>query len=92
MLEKTIEAYLVKRVRAIKGIALKFTSPSLNGVPDRIVFLPNGRIHFVELKRPGGIRSKNQIYTHALFESLGQCVYLIDSKVGIDCVMKEWGF
>ena len=54
MLEKQIEAYLVKSVRRIGGVAYKFTSPAHRGVADRIVCLPNGQTWFVELKTEGG--------------------------------------
>lgn len=54
MLEKQIEAHLVKRVKALGGMAYKFTSPAHKGVSDRIVCLPNGQTWFVELKTEGG--------------------------------------
>ena len=53
MREKTIEAKLVKNVRSMGGLALKFSSPGVDGVPDRLVLLPGGRIAFIELKAPG---------------------------------------
>ena len=53
MTEKYIEQKLVKAVKKRGGMALKFVSPGLDGVPDRIVLLPMGRIAFVELKAPG---------------------------------------
>lgn len=53
MREKTIEAKLVKNVRSMGGLALKFSSPGFDGVPDRLLLLPGGRIAFVELKAPG---------------------------------------
>ena len=34
-------------------MAVKFTSPGTNGMPDRLVLLPGGRMGFVELKAPG---------------------------------------
>jgi hypothetical protein len=54
MLEKQVEAYLIKRVKALGGMAYKFTSPAHKGVSDRIVCLPNGQTWFVELKTEGG--------------------------------------
>lgn len=38
MLEKDIEKALVKKVKALGGLCIKFTSPSMMGIPDRIVF------------------------------------------------------
>ena len=53
MREKTIEAKLVKAVRIMGGLAPKFVSPGFDGVPDRLVLLPKGKIAFIELKAPG---------------------------------------
>jgi hypothetical protein len=39
VLEKQIEAHLVKRVKEAGGIAYKFTSPQRRSVPDRLVLL-----------------------------------------------------
>jgi hypothetical protein len=54
MLEKNIEAYLVKSVRRIGGMAYKFTSPAHRGVADRVVCLPDGQTWFIEVKTEGG--------------------------------------
>lgn len=54
MTEKEIEAYFVKRVKAVGGKAYKFRSVTQRGVADRIACMPNGQAWFVELKRPGG--------------------------------------
>ena len=40
MREKTVEAKLVKAVKDRHGLAPKFISPGLDGVPDRLVLLP----------------------------------------------------
>ena len=53
MREKDIEQKLVKAVKQIGGMCLKFTSPGFDGVPDRLVLLPLGRMAFVELMAPG---------------------------------------
>lgn len=54
MLEREIEAYFVKSVKALGGIAYKFNSLSNRGVSDRIVVLPNGEAWFIELKTERG--------------------------------------
>lgn len=60
-LEKDIERRLRQKVEHLGGFCLKWVCPGWSGVPDRIVLLPGGRIHFVELKRPkGGRLSKLQ--------------------------------
>ena len=53
-LEKDVERALVQMVKRHGGLCLKWVCPGFAGVPDRIVLLPNGRIVFVELKRPKG--------------------------------------
>ena len=49
MREKEIEKKLVKAVKERKGMALKFICPGLDGVPDRLILMPNGRMAFIEL-------------------------------------------
>ena len=49
MREKTIEEKLVKKAKERGGVALKFVSPGLDGMPDRIVILPDGHVGFVEV-------------------------------------------
>lgn len=53
MSEKTIEKYLKKEVEEYGGFSRKWTSPGHASVPDRIVFLPQGVIWFIEVKAPG---------------------------------------
>lgn len=47
MREKEVEAALVKAAKKRNGVALKFVSPGLSGVPDRLVLLPDGKIGFI---------------------------------------------
>ena len=46
MREKAIEAQLVQATKHRSGLALKFTSPGMAGVPDRILLMPGGRAAF----------------------------------------------
>ncbi|WP_206429566.1 VRR-NUC domain-containing protein [Burkholderia gladioli] len=89
MLEKTVEAYLVERVRALGGTAYKFTSPARASVPDRIVILPPGRIYFVELKRPGGKLTRGQEREHEHLRRLGADVRMLDSIGAINAFLNE---
>jgi hypothetical protein len=82
MLEKGIEAALVKRVKALGGMAEKFTSPNKRSVPDRIVTLPGGVIIFVELKAPGKLPTELQQRDHDIRRGLGCDVRVIDTIEG----------
>lgn len=80
MREKTIEKSLQKEVKAQGGMALKFISPGMSGVPDRLVLIPGGRVYFVELKAPGEKMRPQQIKRKRQLQELGFLVYCIDSK------------
>lgn len=60
MREKDVEQILRKGVKGLGGLCYKFVSPGNTGVPDRIVVLPGGKVHFVELKTETGRLSKIQ--------------------------------
>ena len=88
-MEKQIEAYLVRRVRELGGVAYKFTSPAHRGVADRIVCMPDGSTWFVELKAPGGRLSPLQKHFQAEMARLRQRYACLWSKVEIDQWIKE---
>ena len=50
MRENEVEKQFVEAVRAAGGQALKFTSQSMNGVPDRLVLLLGGKCTLLELE------------------------------------------
>ncbi len=89
MREKTIETKLVKAVRAIGGLAPKFVSPGLDGVPDRLVLLPGGRIAFIELKAQGKTLRPLQVRRKKQLETLGFSVYCIDRPEQIGGILDE---
>ena len=69
--ERDVERRLVALVRRAGGWAPKWVSPGTLGVPDRIVFLPGGRVLFVEVKRPGGRPRPSQEAVHRRLARLG---------------------
>lgn len=89
--EKAIEQKLVKTVKAKGGIAPKFTSPGFDGMPDRIIFLPGGKVGFVEVKAPGKKPGALQEARHNLLRQMGCKVYVLDSAEQIDRVLAEIG-
>ena len=88
MLEKHIEAYLVKRIKALDGTAYKFKS-TVAGVSDRIVLLPGGVIYFVELKSETGKLSPMQHVFAAEMARLGQKYIVLNSKDSVDDYIKK---
>lgn len=91
MREKEIEQALVREVKQRGGLCWKFVSPGNNGVPDRIVLLPNGRIAFVETKAPGKKPRPLQLVRHETLRNLGFSVYVIDRMEQIKEILNEIG-
>ena len=87
--ERDMEQKLVKAVKARGGLAPKFVSPGFDGVPDRIVLLPRGRIAFIELKAKGRKMRPLQVRRKRQLESLGFSVYCIDSPEQIGGILDE---
>lgn len=89
MLEKEIEKALVKKVKSLGGICLKLVSPSMDGLPDRMVFLRCGKFAFIELKAPGEKPRPLQTKRMADFEKLEFKTFVIDDKKQIGSVINE---
>lgn len=80
MLESEVEKKLCKRVKEeLRGRAFKFVSPGQNGVPDRIILIPMGRIYFVETKAPGKKMRRLQEWVADGIRALGFKVLRIDT-------------
>lgn len=89
MLEKQIESRLKKSVENAGGLCLKFTSLNYNGMPDRLVLLPDERIAFVELKSNGQKPRALQLARHKMLKRLGFKVYVIDDVEQIGGMIDE---
>ena len=85
-LEKEIERKLKVLVEGrLGGACLKWVCPGWRGVPDRIVLLPGGRVHFVELKRPQGSKVEPlQVWWKRRLEKLGFNVWHIYTLTDLD--------
>ena len=90
MLEREIEQYLVQRVEALDGWALKYTSSTENGLPDRLCMIPGGHLGWVELKRPRIKPRPLQIEQMKRLKKLGQHVVVIDSKRKVDAFINYY--
>lgn len=89
MRESTVERKLVTEAKKRGGFALKFVSPGLDGVPDRLVLFPGGRLAFVELKAPGKKMRPLQVRRAEQLRALGFRVYCVDNKDMIGGVLDE---
>lgn len=87
--ERDIEKKLVSEVKKAGGLALKFVSPGLSGVPDRLVLMPGGMACFAELKAPGQKMRPLQVKRKEMLEGLGFHVYCIDSMEKIGGLIDE---
>lgn len=77
MLEKNIEEYFRDEIKKLGGRFYKFVSPGNSGVPDRIIFLPEGKIFFIEVKTKKGTPSKLQKLQIKRLKKLGQDVRIL---------------
>ena len=91
MREKEIEMKLVRAAKAAGGICPKLVCPGFDGMPDRIVLMPEARIGFVEVKAPGKKPRPLQVRRHEQLAALGFKVYVLDSAKQIPGIIREIG-
>ena len=89
MRETTVEQKLVSAVKKAGGTCPKWVAPGFDGVPDRIVMFPGGRIAFVEVKAPGEKPRPLQAARHELLRRLGFRVYILDEIEKIGGIIDE---
>ena len=89
MRESVVEKKLATEVKKRGGLAVKFVSPGFNGVPDRLVLFPGGRMALVELKAPGEPMRPLQQYRAKQLMALGFRVYTVDRKEMIGGILDE---
>jgi len=88
MQESYIERRLAEAVKAAGGLALKFVSPGFNGVPDRLLLFPGGKVGFAEVKAPGCKPRPLQAHVIRRLTAMGFCVWVIDNTEQIDMVIR----
>ncbi len=89
MREKQIEQKFVNAVKSAGGLALKFISPGCDGMPDRLVLLPYGKLAFVEVKAQGQKPRPLQEKRKRQLEVLGFSVFCIDGEEQIGGILDE---
>ena len=84
MREKEIEKKLTLEAKKRGGLAVKFVSPGFDGMPDRIVLMPEGKMAFVEVKAPGKGPRPLQMARQKLLKGLGFLVFILndESQIG----------
>lgn len=88
--ETVIERALTRGVIKLRGICWKWPPSARAGVPDRIVIV-DGRVFFIELKRPGGKLRPIQVSAHALLRRAGADVRVLDSLGAVEDFLSEVG-
>ena len=89
MQEKNVEQQLVRAVKAMGGFSPKLVSPGTDGMPDRLVLFPSGKLAFVEMKAPGMQMRPLQVRRKGQLEALGFRVYCVDKPEQIGGVLDE---
>ena len=89
MREREIERKLVSAVKSRGGICPKFVSPGFDGMPDRVVLLPHGKIGFVEVKKTGEQPRPLQKARHKILRKLGFWVFVLDGEEQIGGMIDE---
>ena len=89
MREKETERKLVRAVKRVGGICPKFVSPGMDGMPDRMILLPGGKIGFVEVKAPGRKPRILQVRRHRQLRNLGFPVFVLDDPEQILDIILE---
>jgi hypothetical protein len=94
LLEKDIEAYLVRECKRRGWMCEKFQSPQKSSVPDRLCGIeksshfPLGFIFFVELKAPGKKPTDKQKDDHEERRDKGHLVFVCDSYEEVDLAIE----
>ena len=89
--EKTIEKKLMRRVKDAGGLCLKLNSPSMDGLPDRMILMPGGKLYFAEIKKTGKLPRRNQVAALEKLTRLGFTARVVDSTEGVRRLMEEMG-
>ena len=79
--ETSVERALVAAVSARGGLAIKL-APTVRGLPDRLILLPNGETRLVELKAPGEMPRESQKMVHQHLRAMGHPITTIDTTEG----------
>ena len=89
MMEKHLEQYLAQQAKKAGGMCLKWQNLNVRGIPDRLLFLPGGRMAIIETKfGQGGLRPGQKVMIKKL-EELGFKVWVPRSRDEIDEIIEK---
>jgi hypothetical protein len=84
MLESSVEAYFVKKVKEFGGVQRKLKWIGRRAGPDRFVKFLGVPVVLVELKRPDKDARPEQEREHARLRAVGVDVRVINTKQAVD--------
>ena len=87
--ERDVESYLVRKLGEIGLPCIKFVPDGKVGMPDRIVLLPGGYVHWVELKTDNGRLEEIQKLQHRKLELQGHRVSVIWNRDQVDQLVER---
>jgi Holliday junction resolvase len=87
--EANVERSFCDRLKRSGCLVYKFISPGNNGVPDRIVITPQGRVIFVELKTKIGKLRGDQVCQIRKLVRHGQYVRVLHGADEVDRFVRE---
>ena len=87
MREVLIERKLIATVKKRGGICPKWVCPGCDGMPDRIVLLPDMKRGFVEVKALGEQPRPLQLARHRVLQKLGFRVFVLDDPQQIGGIL-----
>ena len=92
MLEKDIEAKVVKYAKARGCLVRKMNGFGFSGWPDRLFILPDAKSFWIEFKSPTGKLSEGQVTLIDELRQMGHVVYVVnDPEKGKAVVEAELG-
>ena len=90
--EKDTEKFLVQQVELLGGLCRKFVSPGHRNVPDRLCFMPDGKLILIEVKSEGDKPRIGQLNEIARLRDLGFSAYVCETKNQVmETLKKELG-
>jgi hypothetical protein len=87
-MEKEVERFLTREIKKMGGRCLKWVCPGHDGVPDRIVLLPGGRVWFVELKTEIGRPTAVQRHWQRVLAGLGFKAVILHGLREVDAFLQ----